>query len=171
LILAVDQLAFDRWRVTSAGAMSSADIALRVRRHREDLRTDLVVVDYLQLLGERAQTLREKVVAGSKGLAALALNENLVVLTASQFSRKPKDAANRRPTLADLKEAGDIEQDATVVLLVHHTDDWHGVIVAKQRDGGLSDVRLDWDKYHTRWGDYARPTVAPAPDEALRYVD
>lgn len=154
LIEAVDRLDFPRWRITNRAGLSSADIALLVRRAREEINTGIVIVDYLQKLKERGQSRREQVGVGINGLAALALNEDLPVLTASQFSRKPKDSPNRAPTLQDLRESGDIEQDSDNVLLIYHHNDWHGVIVAKQRDGITGGVRLHWDKRHTTWADF-----------------
>lgn len=158
LVRGVDELirTGKRWRITSRAGLSSADIALRVRAAREVLGTTLVVVDYLQLVSERAENRTQVVGAASKGLKQLAINENLPMLTASQFSRKGKDAPKRQPTLQDLRDSGDIEQDADNALLIIHDwdQDWHGVLVGKQRDGPVGKVQLDWDKERTAWRDF-----------------
>ena len=97
----------------------------------------LIVIDYLQLmkapnLGSGAN--REQQVAYiSKGLKALAKEEELCVLALAQLNRgvekegalsdDGKTKKKREPVLSDLRESGSIEQDADAVLAVHHPDD------------------------------------------------
>ena len=121
----------------------------------------LLVVDHIGLMhaatGDTgARRSREQEVAGfSRGLKALAIEMNIPVLALCQVGR---DAAKggRRPVLTDLRESGAIEQDADGVWLVHRPGyyDAHAspevmreaeLAVAKQRDGELGVIPLEWD--------------------------
>ena len=121
-------------------------------------RVDLVVVDYLQLVRCPGASIREREVAEvSSALKALAMSLGAPVLALSQLSRQAED---RRPRLADLRESGAIEQDADVVLLLHRDrlaaegSPTHGVVlldVAKNRHGPTGDVRLRFEGAYSRF--------------------
>ena len=87
------------------------------------------------------------------------------VVALSQLSRASEQRQDKRPTMADLRESGDIEQDANVVLLVHREDYYDpeerpgevDVIVAKNRQGNRDvDVTLTFQGAFQRMGNYAR---------------
>jgi replicative DNA helicase len=113
-------------------------------------RLALIIVDYLQLMGGPEKEREERVATISKGLLAISKEFDLCVMALSQLNRSSvKDGKSRRPTLADLRESGQIEQDATTIILLHAPDpDDVGaltereVIVAKSRDGRHGSVRV-----------------------------
>lgn len=82
---------------------------------------DLLVVDYLQRMssGRRTGNRTEEIGAISMGLKDIAVDLHIPVLLLSQLNRA---AANSRPTMAHLRESGDIEQDADAVILLHQPD-------------------------------------------------
>lgn len=110
----------------------------------------LVVVDYLQLMkpAEFMRDARQRVEAVSEELKRMALKYELPFLVLSSLSRPPKGAPNWRPQLSDLRESGELEHDADVVLLLHRELQGHDsgtmeVNLAKQRDGSVgNDVKL-----------------------------
>jgi hypothetical protein len=109
---------------------------------------DLLVVDYLQLIRapKSVKERRHQVEAVSQGLKTLALQYNMPVLCLSSLSRAPKDEKMRPPSLSDLRESGELEHDADVILLLHrqyHEQDTQ-CIVAKNRDGRLGTVQLNF---------------------------
>lgn len=103
----------------TTSSLTTFDILARTRRLAAKLgRLRLVAVDYLQFLAdaaERGQTRDELVGGMTRRLKALARELDVPVLLASQLRRA---ADGRRPTLADLRESGSIEQDADVVLMI-----------------------------------------------------
>lgn len=119
-----------------------------VRQHRPAL----VVVDYLQQMSTGQAERRDLAVAElSRGLKLLAQRESTCIVAASQLNRAGEMRADKRPSLADLRESGALEADADVVLLLHRPElsdrdsDRPGeldVTVAKQRSGpaGLTAV-------------------------------
>lgn len=128
-------------------------------------RVALVVVDYLQLLApETARETREREVAeASRALQALAGEIGAPVVALSQLNRKAADD-KRRPTMADLRESGAIEQDADVILLLHREEGDRQrpvVLVEKQRNGRAPDeVPLGWIAEAARFEDRDMPRAA-----------
>lgn len=110
----------------------------------------LVVVDYLQLLGTTRSdrdNQRARIEATSKGLRALALDANLTVMAISSLSRPDAGRANWRPTLASLRESGELEHDADVVLLMHRDEGENitEINLAKARDGQVGKLDVTFD--------------------------
>lgn len=106
----------------------------------------LLIVDYLQLVTapKEIRERRHQVEAVSQGLKALALGSKLPVVCLSSLSRAAQGEKDRRPTLSDLRESGELEHDADVILLLHRepmkpaTD----CIIAKNREGSVGVVSL-----------------------------
>lgn len=106
----------------------------------------LLVVDYLQLIRapREIKERRHQVEAVSQGLKTLALQHKIPVLCLSSLSRPSNDDKNKAPTLASLRESGELEHDADVILLLHrgYHDAETTCHVAKNRDGRLGNVHL-----------------------------
>lgn len=81
---------------------------------------DLVVVDYLQLVhpDRPMRSAYEAVSEVSRGLKAIAMDEQVAVVALAQLSRSVEQRADKRPILSDLRESGQIEQDADAVLFL-----------------------------------------------------
>ena len=131
-------------------------LAIRARARRQAARGGLalLVVDYLQLIGaERRGTRREAEVAEiSRGLKSLARELHVPVLAVAQLNRAVELRVNKRPMLADLRESGQLEQDADLVLLLHRPAVYDpdadpgaaDLIIAKHRNGPTGVVPLTW---------------------------
>jgi replicative DNA helicase len=80
----------------------------------------------------------------SQGLKSLAMSARLPVLCLSSLSRPEKGAGDRRPVLADLRESGELEHDADIVLFLHRgfQQEETTLIVAKNRDGRVGETPL-----------------------------
>lgn len=118
----LDDMAF---AVVDAGSLTLARLAMIVRRNARRMAArgqslDLVVVDYLQLLNTdaRGASSYERVSEVSRGLKQLAKDAGVAVLALAQLSREVEKRADKRPQLSDLRDSGQIEQDADVVLLL-----------------------------------------------------
>jgi replicative DNA helicase len=119
---------------------------------------DLVILDHLGWLTdprERGESLAAAIGRRMKGLKALCRRYGCAALIVCQLNRASEDGETmRRPGLAELRDSGEIEQDADVVILLHRATrqaDHGEVIVAKQRNGPTGVVRLTWDGRSTRW--------------------
>jgi len=124
------------------------------RRAKKMAGLDLVIVDYLQLMNARQrrdETEAQAVGRLSRGLKWLARELDIPVIALSQLNREVERRSDKRPTMADIRSSGQIEQDADVILLLHR-DDYYDpdtdrkniveVIVAKQRNGPTGTVEL-----------------------------
>ncbi len=135
-----------------------------------------VIVDYMQLM--RADDPRanrvEQVGQMSRGLKILARELDIPVIAISQLSRAPEQRPDKRPILSDLRESGQIEQDADVVAFLYR-DEYYDpdtedqgiaeLIVAKHRNGPIGRARLAFIERFPRFLDRAqddRPIEQPA---------
>lgn len=156
-----DRAAVARFRQRTAGQRlrvnSTADsIGQVVRITRAAVKRgplDLLVVDYLQLLGvERARSVEEEIATISTTLKRLSVELDVPILIPAQLNRAPSARPDQRPTKADLRSSGRIEQDSDVVILLWRPPDEQGrpdqdyvtLIVDKNRHGPCGDVRLRW---------------------------
>ncbi|HOD14980.1 MAG TPA: replicative DNA helicase [Spirochaetota bacterium] len=134
------------------------------RLYQKNKELGVIVVDYLQLItGTNPRIDRHLQIAEiSRFLKQLARDLEVPVIALSQLSRQVEHRTDQRPTLADLRESGAIEQDADVVMFIYREDkvkketERRGVadvIIAKQRNGPVGEVPLKfWEKY-TRFDD------------------
>ncbi len=112
-------------------------------------------VDYLQLMtGDKSSQSRELEVSSiTRNLKSLAKSEELCVIAVSAVNRAPeKKVADKRPTLADLRESGAIENDSDFVWFVYRDQYYNKaanneaeIIIAKQRGGATGTVLLAFD--------------------------
>lgn len=143
-------------------------------------KVDLIIVDYLQLLPDCrdrrvGETTAARVGYASSSLKALATEFQVPVLCASQLNRAVEGREDKRPTLADLRESGNIEQDADGVLLLYRSELYDskkepGVLnirVAKLRQftPPTSPIKLLWLKKYHRYDDYSE-----RPEEERKLV-
>jgi replicative DNA helicase len=116
----------------------------------------VLIVDYLQLMhnGGRKHERRDlEVGENTRGLKILAKELGIAVVALCQVNRGPEARADKRPTMADLRESGSIEADADTVLLLHRdpeAEDYIEVHVPKQRSGPTGTVRLYWSGTYQR---------------------
>ena len=110
----------------------------------------VIICDYLQVVRSTTpERSREQEVARISGdLHQLANDTHSVVVVLSQLSRESERRMDKRPTLADLRDSGAIEQDADAVVLIYHpedTPDTVQLLVAKNRNGPTGMVACRWD--------------------------
>ena len=142
--------------VDDSSFLSPFEIRSRARRLKSRVGLDLLVVDYLQLMGlkEKMESREREVSEMSRLLKSIAKELNIPVIALSQLNRGVEGRQNRRPLLSDLRESGSIEQDADVIMMLYREDyykpetDKKGkaeVILNKQRNGPTGTVHLKWD--------------------------
>ena len=121
---------------------------------------DLVVVDYLQILSDVPNENRNNYLGNvTKMFKTLARQLNCPVILVSQLNRQVENRRGNRPTMADLRDTGELENHADGILLLHRPHyydenaDEHEthLIIAKQRNGVTDTVPLHWDSNHLRF--------------------
>ncbi len=146
--------------VDDTPALSISELRIRARRIKMEKDIKIVAVDYLQLLRAREKNNRQEEVAEiSRNLKALAKELNIPVLALAQLSRQIEQRGDKKPQLADLRESGQIEQDADIIMFLHRPayykknplPEEHNLaelIIAKQRQGPTGIIKLAFlDKF------------------------
>lgn len=153
--------------IDDSSHLSIMELRAKARRVHARRKLGLIIVDYLQLLSPTdSQSPREQQVAeASRGLKALAKELDVPVIVLSQLNRS-SEKENRVPKLADLRESGSIEQDADVVLMLTRPKDADekyqvaadssDLIVAKQRNGPVGELKLTFLRDITRFENYTQ---------------
>ncbi len=150
------------------GKLTPSSVEEMVRRYKREFGLDVLIIDYLQLMGGdgRFPSRREEVESVSAALKRLASSEEIVIIALSQLSRAVDERVGQQPVLRDLREGGGIEQDADVCLLLRRESyyepgrnfdpraDQIDVIVAKNRFGGIGVVKLGYDLEASRITDH-----------------
>ncbi|HEX4955566.1 MAG TPA: replicative DNA helicase [Thermoanaerobaculia bacterium] len=134
---------------------SLLEVASKARRLKAEKGLQLLIVDYLQLMqaGGRFENRNLEIGAISRGLKQLAKELELPVIALSQLSRNPeRRGSDHRPQLSDLRESGNIEQDADMVAFIYRDEIYNKdnpdnqnraeVILAKHRNGETGTVHL-----------------------------
>jgi replicative DNA helicase len=165
---AVDRLKGANVFIDETPALNAAELRARARRQaRQCGKLGLIVIDYLQLMSgssgsdeNRATELGEI----SRGLKALAKELQCPVIALSQLNRSVESRNDKRPMMSDLRESGAIEQDADVIMFIYRDDYYNKeskepgvaeIIIAKQRNGPVGDVKLTFLKPLTRFDNLA----------------
>jgi replicative DNA helicase len=172
---AASKLAEAKIFIDDSAGLTILELRAKARRLRAQQNVQLVIVDYLQLLrstSRRAQDNRQLEISEiSAGLKGLAKELKIPIIVVAQLNRNPEirtGSGKGVPRLADLRESGSIEQDADLVgLLVreeYYADsdeertELEGkaeLIIAKQRNGPIGQVKLTFRKDFTRFEDRA----------------
>ena len=129
------------------------DLRAQARRMKSHQDVKIVFVDYITLIGSENRDLprHEQIAEVSRSLKSLARELNLPVIALSQVRRETE---GKKPTLADLRESGSIEQDADVVIFIHTEDlklEAREINVAKQRNGPVGDLSLAFLSKYTKF--------------------
>ena len=172
---AASKLAEAKIFVDDSAGLTILELRAKARRLKAQQDVQLIIVDYLQLLrstSRRAQDNRQLEISEiSAGLKGLAKELKIPIIVVAQLNRNPEirtGSGKGVPRLADLRESGSIEQDADLVgLLVreeYYADsdeertELEGkaeLIIAKQRNGPIGQVKLTFLKDFTRFEDRA----------------
>lgn len=157
----VNKLSSTPMYIYDKGSLSTNDIKTKIRKLKTQKKEiGLVVVDYLQLLEGRGNN-RETIVASiARDLKNIALELQVPILALSQLNRGVENKKEKIPTLADLRESGEIENSADVIMFIYRDEYYNpdtdkkkiaSIIVAKHRGGPVGDVDLFFDASLTKF--------------------
>ncbi len=136
-------------------SISLVELRSRCRRYQKENGLDLVLIDYLQLMGgsthKRYESREREISEISMGLKALAKELQIPVIALAQLNRSPEGRPDKKPRLSDLRESGSMEQDADMILFVFR-DEYYNVntekagvaelVVGKNRHGPVKSIEL-----------------------------
>lgn len=154
-----------KYIIDDQSGISASELADRARTRAEKIGTRLIVVDYLQLLRtERGHSKDSEIGDITRELKALARDLRCPVIVGSQLNRqceiRGSSTGDYRPILSDLRESGNIEQDADIILAVHrecrYTKLRQGeadILVLKNRNGAIGETVMKFYPEQTRFED------------------
>ena len=149
----------------ASSSITATEIVRKCMRLKRERGLDLVMIDYLGLMGaptagSRSESRQEQVAANSRMMKMMAKDLEVPVILLSQLNRgveSRSDKSDSEPMLSDLRESGAIEQDADMVLFIHkpktetqseqnaHSRDYEAkIIVAKNRSGPTPYFKLQF---------------------------
>ena len=142
----------------ASGTVSPREIKAECR-HQD---FDVIVVDYLQLLipDSRYSGRNEEVASISRGLKSVARDLNTHVIALSQITRASESRDTKEPTMAELRESGAIEQDASnIIMLWNMSEDKEvkGAKVEKNRQGMTMREAMEFDGDHMKFVEISKP--------------
>lgn len=159
--------------INDSGNTTILDIQSQCRKIKAEQGLGLIVIDYLQLMGSVNKNLqREQQIAEiSRGLKTMAKELGCPVIALSQLNRGVESRPDKRPTTADLRESGAIEQDADIVMFVYRDEVYFKestkepgvaeIIVGKNRAGEIGTAKLAWVGAYTSFENLAAHREGP----------
>ena len=177
---------FARWPLflDDRAAVTVAYVRAKARRLQRSRGLELVVIDYLQLMTGKGDNRAQEVGSISRGLKALAKELRVPIIALAQLNRGTENRTDRRPTLSDLRDSGEIEQDADIVAMLHRESmyrdapEWAGLaelLIRKNRNGPTGECVLELDGPLMQFRDYNGPsprsTTADAPARRRGFDD
>ena len=160
-----------------AGSFTIADVLSLIYKLKHSQGLDYVIIDYIQkITSPNAQNRTNEVGDVSRKLKDAANDLKIPIIALAQLSRAVEHRVDKKPQLSDLRESGDIEQDADIVTFLYRpsyymsieeretnplADDGY-LVIAKHRDGELEDIHLKFDGNIPAWKN---------PNERDDYVD
>lgn len=147
-VRATDALARLPLTIDDTGGLPIDRLMARARRIKMEKGLALIVVDYLQLVrpSQRWNVREQEVAEVSRSLKTLAKELCVPVLATAQLNRGIESRTDKRPTLADLRESGAIEQDADVIGFLSGNGDGTDLLIQKHRQGPTGTIRLIFDR-------------------------
>ncbi|MBW9258599.1 MAG: replicative DNA helicase [Candidatus Thiodiazotropha sp. (ex. Lucinisca nassula)] len=128
--------------------------ALAVRAHRHVSGLDLLVIDYLQLIEGSGDNRTEEMSKISRAIKKLAKDLDIPIVLLSQLNRAVENRTDKRPVMSDLRESGQIEQDADIIAFCYRDEYYNPdtteqgvseIIIRKNRQGQIGTVKLAWE--------------------------
>ncbi|HVF76809.1 MAG TPA: replicative DNA helicase [Solirubrobacteraceae bacterium] len=168
ILKASQKLASAPLYVDDSSDVGILEIRAKARRLHQQAPLGLIIIDYLQLLraDARVESRVQQVGEMSRGLKILARELDVPVIALSQLSRAVESRTDKRPILSDLRESGQIEQDADLVAFIYREEYYDkeseragiaDIIIAKHRNGALGNVELTFAKEYPKFLNYTSP--------------
>jgi replicative DNA helicase len=173
VLKATEKLARAPLFIDDSSDIGILEIRAKARRLHARNPLGLLIVDYLQLLRaeDTTDSRVEQVGKMSRGLKILARELDIPVVAVSQLSRGVEARPDKRPLLSDLRESGNIEQDADLVMFIYRDEYYNpddterpgeaDVLIAKHRNGPVGRTSLTFLERYPKFASIAREATQP----------
>ena len=151
--------------IDDSAGLTPMELRARARRLKREHGLGMIIVDYLQLMQstETEENRATEISNITRSLKGLAKELEVPLIAMSQLNRSVESRTDKRPVMSDLRESGAIEQDADVILFIYRDEVYNkdsqdkgtaDVIIGKQRNGPIGEVRLTFLGEYTRFENY-----------------
>lgn len=160
---AIAHLSNMKLHIDDKPAATIQHIRSECRKIKRKAGLSMIVIDYLQLMTGSGDNRNQEIGAISRGLKGLAKEFDVPLIALSQLSRRVDDRSDKKPLMSDLRDSGEIEQDADLILFIYRDEvyfpdsDFKGlaeIICRKNRNGATGEITTTFDGQHTRFKDY-----------------
>jgi replicative DNA helicase len=162
--------------IDDSSSMSILELQAKARRLKAENDVRLIVIDFLTLIKgsqKRPESRYHEISEIARMLKGLAKELNVPIIVISQLNRNIEQRHDQEPKMSDLRESGEIEQLADLILFVHRqsyydksleNDNSAQIIIAKHRNGETGSIDLTFRKEITKFVNKARDEV---PQDAM----
>lgn len=146
-----------------SSSLTIMELRARCRRLKRESGLDLVIVDYLSLMKGEGENQNKKIGSISRGLKGLAKELKIPVIALQQLNRSVEGRQDKRPVMSDLRESGEIEQDADLIAFIYRHEVYDEttphkniaeIIIRKNRSGAIGKVFLTFHGSKCRFDNY-----------------
>jgi len=148
--------------IDDSAAINVIEMRAKARKLKAEHGLGLIIIDYLQMIQsyKRTENRTQEISEIARATKSLAKELDVPVIAISQLSRAVEALGNRRPQLSHLRESGELEQVADLVLFIYREDYYNEntekkniaeIILSKHRNGPTGTVELYFDKEHSRF--------------------
>jgi len=114
------------------------ELSAKARTMKRKYGIKALMVDYIGLMSSGQENRVQAIGEISRGIKCLAKELELPILLLAQLSRKCEERTDKRPILSDLRDSGDIEQDADAVLMIYRDEYYH----PETKDKGMAEILI-----------------------------
>lgn len=144
--------------ICSQASMTVFDIRSFCRNIKNKYGLGAVFIDYIgQIQGGNVENETQRLAVISRELKMLAMDLDIPVFVLCQLNRNIEHRADRKPKLSDLRQCGNIEQDADVVIFLESSEVDATLYIEKNRNGRVGEVKLAANKQFFEFRNYAKP--------------
>jgi replicative DNA helicase len=152
-----------KFYIDDEGGVTPSQIRSRARKLKRDHGIDIILIDYLQLMNPDTKNTKDKnneIGEITKSLKALAKELKVPIIVLSQLNRNLEQRPDKRPKNSDLRDSGNIEQDADLIIHLYRDEVYNPdtedkdileVIIGKQRNGEIGTVLLKSELRYQRF--------------------
>jgi len=147
--------------IDDSSGLTDMELRSRVRRMKHQYGVELIIIDQIGQLKshKKVENRQQEVSAISLSLKQIARDFKIPVIAVAQINRGPEERSDKRPLLSDLRESGSLEMDPDTVCFLYresyydrdNQDNTTEIIVAKQRNGPIGTIKLDFDLRCTKF--------------------
>jgi replicative DNA helicase len=157
--------------IDDSAIITAIEMRAKARKLKAEHGLGLIIIDYLQMMQsyKRSENRTQEVSEIARGIKSLAKELNIPIIAVSQLSRVVEATGSRRPQLSHLRESGELEQVADLVIFIYREEYYDQnkakaegreniaeIRIAKHRNGPVADIEMFFHKEHGRFRDLDR---------------